>query len=53
MYCHFWKGQGFTVTVGGAKKTVLTAKPSVVKGADNAKCTAHGESFSVHHQGFI
>ena len=42
-YCHFksaWKSQEFTVTVGGAEKTVSGKILSGVEGADNAKCTA-------------
>ena len=41
-YCHFksaWKSQEFTVTLGGAEKTVSGKILSGVEGADNAKCT--------------
>ena len=53
-YCHFksaWKSQEFTVTVGGAEKTVSGKILSGVEGADNAKCTACGVAFSVCHGG--
>ena len=54
VYCHFksaWRSQEFTVTVGGTEKTVSGTILSGVEGADNAKCTACGVSFSVRHGG--
>lgn len=50
-YYHFkssWKSQEFTVTVGGAKKAVSGKILSSVNGADDAKCTVCGVTFSIH-----
>ena len=49
VYCHFkssWKSQEFTVTVAGAKKNVSGEILSGVDGADDAKCTVCGVTFS-------
>ena len=54
MYCHFksaWKSQGFSLKVGGKEKTVSGTILSGVEGADNAKCTHCGVTFSVRHGG--
>ena len=54
VYCYFksaWKSQEFSVNVGGEEKTVSGTILSGVEGADNAKCTACGVTFSVHHGG--
>ena len=53
-YCHFksaWKSPAFTVTVGGAEKTLSGEVLSGVEGADNVRCTctACGVTFSVRH----
>ena len=54
VYCHFksaWKSQEFSVNVGGEEKTVSGTILLGVEGADNAKCTACGVTFSVRHGG--
>ena len=52
--CHFkaaWRSQTFTMTVGGAKKTLSGEVLFGVEGEDNVKCTACGVTFSVRHGG--